>query len=92
MKVDKNVHWNVAVKMLIEQLKIQKKKKKKKLLAKKEKKKKIFIIKPHKQKKKKKNCWRKKKKKKNFEYEAPYTKSLNINWNFLAKTYFCTSL
>ena len=80
MKVDKNVHWNVAVKMLIEQLKIQKKKKKKK---------KNFW---RKKKKKKKNCWRKKKKKKIFEYEAPYTKSLNINWNFLAKTYFCTSL
>ena len=83
MKVDKNVHWNVAVKMLIEQLKIQKKKKKKKNCWRKNKKKK---------KKKKKLLAKKEKKKKNFEYEAPYTKSLNINWNFLAKTYFCTSL
>ena len=37
----------------------------------------------------------------NFEFEAPapphththtHTQSLNIDWNFLAKTYFCTSL
>ena len=28
----------------------------------------------------------------NFKFEAPHTKSFNINWNFLPKTYFWTSL
>ena len=28
----------------------------------------------------------------NFEFGALHTKTFNINWIFLAKTYFCTSL
>ena len=28
----------------------------------------------------------------NFEFYAPHTKCFNINGNFLAKTYLCTSL
>ena len=41
----------------------------------------------------KKNCWQKNKKKnQNFEFGAPHTKRFNMNWNFLPKTYFCTSL
>ena len=28
----------------------------------------------------------------NFKFEVPHTKSFNINWNFLPKTDFCTSL
>ena len=27
----------------------------------------------------------------NFEFEAPHIKRFSINWNFWAKTYFCTS-
>ena len=35
-------------------------------------------------------CWQKKIQ--NFEFEAPHTKSFNINWDFCAKTYFYISL
>ena len=27
----------------------------------------------------------------NFEFEAPHIKRFSINWDFWAKTYFCTS-